>query len=1194
MLRKSRTLRAAVCLGLFAILLSGVLLRAQNENATGTVLGHVKDASGASLPGAKVILRNEQTGIVTSFTTGPTGDYIFVNRIPDIYDVSVEAKGFRTATTTGLVLQVDQTLRQDFTLQVGEETQRVTVSASAPMLQTDNATIGTVVDQRAIQSLPLNGRDYVTLVSINAGATHSPPGGIQSTIFDPHGLDANFQMTAVDGQIPDATSYMVDGITDTDFFFSKPISLISADSIQEFKLQNGLYSAAFGTGSAQVNVALKSGTNQLHGSAYDYWENEALQPASPVVAALNAKNHSNFPAKPTFNQNQFGFTLGGPLVLPKIYNGRDRTFWFAGYEGGRNVQGTNVPSFYQVPTTAEKQGDFSDWPYPIYNPATTGLAPKTTTNPAGRMTFPNNTIPSGMISPIAQKWLADFPTPNVSCQLPCQNLTGVLNTAIISDTVNGRVDHKITDRDRLTGTVIVSRDVPTSPSLFPESASLSFQRTRMAGLEYDRDLSPTAINSFRAGYNREFFHEGASTSYGPNLSSLLGFNNTTPLPAFYGLPGLDLADGYGGPGNNNNGYTQKENIFQYVDNLTLIHGRHTLTAGADIRRFQLQDEDGFSADGVINFTGAYTASSPTLAGQAGASNGNAIADLLLGYPFSVPFKPAPLATDIYNLRATDWNFFAQDDFRVTPRLTLNLGLRWEIPESPHSITSDGALFNPATQGGGLTWASRSFVAPLASAPKASVYYQCCVSNELVTTPMRDFAPRIGLAFRPLPGSDKLVMRAGYGIFYDIFTEYYQGTNYNSNLLALLQPNPGYPAATGAESASPLGTLWLPPISVTPSTVPPAYAYTLQSIMPGNKTPYNQQWSFDAQYAFTENLMLDVGYVGAHALDMPVKLYFNQAVPPKVAGDPCNSVTDRSQAKAACLADPNFQPIDTRVPYTNFSAASFFQEADVLYSNYNALQVTLKKRFSQGLQLTAAYTWSHSLDTGSSLAGFGGTSSHVQNDHDLAAEYGSSEFDQPQRLVLSYLYDVPVGRGRKFNAGAANRILGGWKASGILTFSSGVPFTAYCCPRGSPVDQEGTTRGDDFRPNLAGNPNAGAQSVIQWFNPAAYASPAAGTFGNVGRDTLRTPGIHEGDLSFMKDFHITERHMLEYRLDIFNVFSSRYAVIHLPDNRLSDSPANCTAGPAGNCNFGSLVPLNGLGALNLWNPRVLQMSLRYSF
>jgi len=1088
------------------VLLASLPIKSQSQfGATGTVLGHIQDSSGGAIPGAKVTLRNTQTGISRTFTTSNVGDYVFVNEVPGTYVVTVEKSGFITATTGGLILHVGQTLRQDFTLQVGEATQHVTVSASAPMLQTDNATIGEVVNQRTIASLPLNGRDYTTLIALNAGVVE-PPGGIQASIFDQHGLNPSFQMTSVDGQRSGSTSYMIDGITNTDVFFSKSISLLSADSIQEFKLQNGLYSAAYGNGSAQVNVALKSGTNQLHGSVYDYWENEALQPASPVVAALNARNGSHFPVAPTFNQNQFGFTLGGPLVLPKVYNGRDRTFWFAGYEGGRQVQGTNVPASLQVPTTKERQGDFSDWPYPIYNPLTTGQLPATTTDPSGRAQFPGNVIPSSMVSLIAQRWLASFPQPNVSCTLPCDNLSGVVTNSTVTDTVDGRVDHELTSRDRLTGTVIISRDISTFPSLFPNSASNAFTRTRMGGLEYDRNFTANSINSFRAGYNREFFHEGSVTAFGPNLSQQLGFKNTTPLAAFYGLPGLSILDGYAAPGNNNNGYSEKENIFQYVDNYTLIHGRHTLTLGTDIRRYQAQNVDGFTANGQLNFTGAYTASNPITAGQAGPTQGNGFADFLLGDVFSAPFQPAPLATDIYNVRLTDWSFFGQDDFRVTPRLTLNLGLRYEIPESPHSITNDGSVFNPLTLGGGLIWASSSFTAPLQSAPSAKTYYQCCVTNQLVPTPLTDFAPRIGLAWRPLANNDRFVLRAGYGIFYQTFMRFYDWTNYDSNLLALLKPNPNYPVPTGLESVSPLAlnTLWLPPITVTPTTVPPAYAYTLQSEMPDNQTPYNQQWAFDAQYQFSHSLMLDIGYVGSHALNLPLKIYFNQAVPPKVAGDPCNRVTDRSQASAACLADPNFQPIDTRVPDSNFSAASYFLSANELYSNYNSLQVRLEKRFSQGLQFTANYTWSRTFDTGSSVAGFNGESNHVQNDHDLNAEYGPAAFDVPQRLVTSYLYEVPVGRGRKYNLGLANWILGGWQASGILNLASGVPFTVLCCARSSAVDQMGTTRGDDFRPNLIGNPNSGTQTVLQWFNTAAYATPALGTFGNVGRNTLRAP------------------------------------------------------------------------------------------
>lgn len=1161
--------------------------------ATGTVLGHVQDASGAVIPGAKVTLHNEHTGINSAFFTGSAGDYVFVNQIPGTYDVTVEKTGFKMATTPGLVLQVAQTLRQNFTLQVGATTERVTVSAQAPMLQTDNAAIGEVVNSRMISALPLNGRDYTTLIAVNAGVTQ-PSGGIQASIFDPHGLNPSWQMSSVDGARPASISYLIDGITDNDQFFAKSMSLVSADSIQEFKLQNGLYSAAYGAGSAQVTVALKSGTNQLHGTAYDYWRNSALQPDNAVIAALNARNGTHTPVVTPFNQNQFGFTLGGPVVFPKIYNGRDRTFWFVGYEGGRQISGGTAPGFAQLPTTKERNGDFSDWPFPIYDPSTTGSVPATTTNPSGRAVFPNNAIPSSTFNSIAQKWLNYFPTPNITCTMPCPDYSQVVKSTVTTDTVNGRVDHQLTNRDRLSATVIVSRDVPFSPSILPASSSTSYSRNRMVGLDYIRNLTPNSVNDFRAGYNRDNFHEGSVTAFGPNLSQQLGFANTASIPAFYGLPGLSLG-GYSGPGNNNNGYSQKDNVFEYADNYTLIHGKHTLTAGADIRRYQLQDLDGFTMNGQINFTGAFTASDPKAAGRPGPTSGNGFADFLLGYPFSAsPALPEP--SDSYNLRSTDWNFFVEDDFRVTPRLTANLGLRYEIPGALYSPTNDGSVLNLKTPGGGVIWARQSYVTPLQSAPGASTYYQCCVSNQLVPTHFRDFSPRIGLAWRPLPNNDRLVLRAGYGLFYGTYMRFYDGANYDSNALSLIFPNPNYPGVTGFEKSSPLAlnTLWLPPVTLLPTTIPPPYAFGIQTEWPNNKDPYDQQWTLDAQYQLTPTLMLDMGYVGGHALNLPYQWHFNEGYLPKVPGDACNVIQDRSLASASCLADPNFQPIDTRVPFANLASGSY-SNANILWSNYNSLQVRLEKRFSQGLQFDANYTWSRAFDLGSEIAQFGGQiANFVQNAHDLAGDYGPAAFDQPQRLVLSYLYEDPIGKGRTFDLGKANWIVGGWQTSGIVTFSSGLPFSVGCCPRSTPINQTGNIFGNRIRANLVGNPDSGIQSVLQWFNPAAFTVPEVGTFGDVSRDSLRGSSVREGDISLMKDFQITERHTIQYRLDIFNVFSSSFAFPHLPNAVVASSPVNCRPGPAGNCAFGSLVGLNGLGALNLWNPRILQMSLRYVF
>jgi len=1169
------------------------------QNARGTILGHLQDPSGAAVPGAVVTARNVATGIIAKFKSTTSGDYVFVNMIPGTYDVTCEVSGFKTAVTKGLILQVNQTLRADFRLEVGSVTQQVTVSAATQMVQTDNATIGQVISDHFMQALPLNGRDFTSLIAINAGVTQ-PSGGIQTTVFDQHGLNDSFREMSVDGARPASISYLIDGITDNDFFFSKPTNIPSEYSVQEFKLQNGLYSAEYGNGSAQVNVAIKSGTNQFHGNAYDFIRNDAFQPDSPVIAALNAMHGTNFPTKTPLKQNQFGFTLGGPVLIPRIFNGRNRTFWFASYEGGRRRTGGGVAQA-QVPTSQEKSGNFSDWPYPIYDPATTGSVAPTSTDPSGRTQFPGNQIPSNRINPIAQKILAYMPTANVNCTLPCPNFIGPApSSAINSDVFTGRVDHHFSSSDQISYTMIISRDNQTFPSFIPTGSTVAFSRTRLFGLGWQHSFSSSAVNEARFGYNREFFHEGAVTAFGPNLSSQLGFTNTTSNPAMYGLPNISPNDGYLGLGNGNNGYAQKDNIYQYVDNLTFIRGKHTFTVGGDIRRVQLSDVDGFVMNGSLNFPGTYTASDPQGAGRLGRPGptaGNGLADLELGYPLSVG-APNPIASDIYGLRGTSLSFFFQDDYRITPRLTLNLGLRYEIPPGLHSTDNSGAILNPKTPGGGQIWASQSFVnsvGPGSNNPAAqATYFQCCVTNQLVPRDRKDFAPRIGLAWRPF-STDRFVVRAGYGLFYDNFMRFYDGTNYDSNSLFTTQPNPNYPTATGNETASPLAlnTLWLPPITINPfSTLPPPYFFGIQTEWPGNHNPYNQQWDLDTQYALTPTLLLDVGYVGSHAIRQPIQYHFNEGNPPPVAGDPCNYYRDAALAPSSCLTDPNFVPVDKRNAFPNFSSHSY-ANANILSSTYNAMQVRVDKRFSQGMQFMANYTWSRALDMASEIAAFTGTSNFVQDPHNLRSNIGPADFDQNQRLVMSYSYDLPVGKGRHWSFGRANWVLGGWNTSGVLTFASGLPTSIYCCGRGN--DQFGNFFQDRLRANVSGNPNSGfSQSVLQWFNPSVFSTPVPGTYGNSGRNIIRVPGQHQGDISFVKETPIGERQNVEFRLEIFNVFSSTHTGGIFPNNRIISSPTNCTPGPSGNCAFGSLVPLNGLGALNLWNPRVLQMALVYSF
>jgi hypothetical protein len=1177
----------------YLLVSAGGVLRAQN--AQGNIVGHVTDPSGQAIQGAKVTVRSSGTNVTNTFTTNGTGDYVVVNLIPGNYDVTVEVPGFQTAQATGLVLQVEQTLRQNFSLELGAVTQQVTVSSGNQMVQTDNATIGNDIPAELIEALPINGRDFTNLLSIAAGANNMS-GGIQASGFVLHGLNPSFREVSLDGARPDSISYLIDGVTDNDFFFSAPSNIPGENAVAEFKVQNGLYGAQYGQGSAQVNVAIKSGTNQIHGTAYDFFQNDALQPKDPRTAALNALNQTSFPLKTPFKQNQFGGTLGGPLLIPKLYNGRDKTFWFFGYDGGRQSTSAGVQSL-QVPTLAERNGNFSDWPYPIYDPRTSGSVPVTAANPTGRTAFANNQIASNLINPVSQKLLAYYPLPNVNCAMPCLNFTGEVRNTKMINTETMRVDQNFGAKDRVFFTGVLGNDDEPNPSLLPATGATSNKNSRLFGVEWQHSFSGTLFNEARVGYNYQLFHTGTITAFGPDLASSLGLQNSPKIPAFYDIPVVSLTDGYTSIGNGNNGYTQKDNVFQYSDDLTWIHGKHTVTTGLEIRRIYLFDTDGFTAMGQLNFTGAYTALNPSTTGSANATGGNPFADLYLGNPFSIS-APPPLGSDLYKLQGNNYNFFLQDDIRVTPRLTLNLGLRYEIPPALHNPNNSGYAFNPAN-GGGLVWASNAFTQSVLSNPGVNPnWLQCCASNELVPVDKHDFAPRFGFAWRPF-ATDKFVVRGGYGIFYDTFNQFYQGSTFDDNSLNTLRPNPNYATPTGLGSASPLGLsgLWLPPVSSAAAFSGPAYTFPITQVnWPGNHTPYNQQWSFDTQYAFSSTLLLDIGYVGAHGIHEPTQWLFGVANQPPVSGDPCNFLLDASQAtgsNASCVSDPHFVPVDKRQPYPGLSPG-LYANANVLSSTYNALQMQLIKRLANGLQFHLNYTWSHSLDESSAINNAGGQNDFIMDPHNIRQDYGPAAFDQQQRFVASYSYEIPVGKGRRWSVKHLNWLIGGWNTSGIYTLASGFPFSVYSIGYFN-QDQTGSSFGGRSRGNVSGSPTANFQQTdLQWFNTSAFSIAPQGTYGNSGRGILRGPYFENLDTSVSKNFAITERQRIQMRGEFFNTGSNWHSAPPFPDNTVADSPAGCTPGAAGSCRFGSIVPLNGIGKTNLWVPRTIQLSLTYSF
>ncbi|MGH9617481.1 MAG: TonB-dependent receptor [Acidobacteriaceae bacterium] len=854
----------AGCLSLLLVLLFLPLAPIYAQEARGTIFGRVADPSGAAIPGAQVTVRNVATGIVQTYRTTSTGDYSAVNVNPGTYEVTASMPGFKTSSSSGLIVQVDQTLRQDFKLQVGSVSQTVNVTAESQMIQAGDATVGQVITEQQIAALPLTGRNFTNLITLAAGVS-TADGGIQNSVFAPQGLNTQFTSTSINGARPASISYIVDSFTDTDFFFAKPTNVPSADAIQEFKLQNGLYSAQYGFGSAQVNVAIKSGTNQIHGTGYDFIQNSAFEPKSPLAAFTAQIHNQPKPTKaPHLVQNEFGGNLGGPFLIPKLYNGRNRSFWFFDYDGGRKRTTSSLATL-QVPSLKERTGDFSDWPYPIYDPSTTGTLPPTVADPSGRVPFPNNHIPA--IDPIAKNLLAYYPLPNTTCSMPCTNLSGFLPINVDTDVYTGRFDQHLGERNQMWVTVNRGDITQPTPSFFPASSTEVTSDASLVGGHYLRTFTNNLVGDFRVGYSSLKFHNGASSSFGPDLSQLLGLKNTVNIPAYYGIPVVTLGSQYNLAGTSNNGYTQTDNIYEYGANITYIRGPHTLNMGVDWRTLAIRDQDGFGVNGGLNFTGAYTASDPVAgsSGVPGPTAGNAFADLLLGDPLAVS-APAPLGSDDFDLRANEYAFYVQDDYHASSRLTVNLGLRYEQPAHFHSVNDSGSILNLDTPGGGVKYASQSFVNSVnAPANIANTYFQCCAPNTLTANRGIKFLPRIGFALS-LFDSNRAVLRGGYGIYSDIYMRFYDGTDYDNNNLQLLTANPNYPVASGAEKTSPLAlnTLWLPPVPLNPAagTFPLPWQYAIATPWPLNKHPYTQQWGLDIQYALTPNTLIDVGYVGS--------------------------------------------------------------------------------------------------------------------------------------------------------------------------------------------------------------------------------------------------------------------------------------------------------------------------------------------
>lgn len=1025
-------------------------------NATGTLSGQVTDPAGKVIADAKVRLINQQTGIFTSNTTASDGYYAFTLVKPGVYTIEVNAPGFDLARRSEIVLQIQGAVQQDFELRVTGVSSEIVVDAAALLLNGGTTEVGTVIEGRTIQQLPLNGRNFSQLALLAPGTNPGPVGGIRTQGNGNETQRAGAEIIA-DGSRGSFNLFLIDGLDDRDQSVGTLKVFPTLESIEEFKIQTGNYDAQFASGGAVVNVITRSGTNRFHGSVFEFFRNSTLDARQFFDAR-----------KPQFQQNQFGGSIGGPIR-------RNKTFFFADYQGLRIH--TAATSILTEPTGAMRTGDFSAYPTVLYDPQTYNPATNT------RDPFAGNVISPDRLDPVAKNLLAVFPLPN---------LPGVTNNLRINplqvntqDQFNVRGDQFLSERDSIFARYTWSRadisypETPVvingaiNPLAFAPGGGIagSLKRnhapSQQATLQEIHQFTPSITNQLALGYTR-FFLGVSNLEEGLNIAQQLGLKGANTGEDSGAMSSLTIS---GASGYNSGSLPEvvPQNTWQLSDTITYARGAHQLRFGFSA----IQNRFGFfqlsAPSGALSFTGTYTNNPVSSAGT-----GAGFADFLLGLPVSAAKSAFPQGTPY--LRYGEYGGFAQDQWRLTPRVTINLGLRYD-------------LFTPILE-------SHNRMSDLLLGSGALVLAgQNGISSGILGIEKHDFGPRIGMAYRI---GDKTVVRAAYGLFY--FNE--QGTGGSARLFI------NYPfAAQFTVSCSSTA----PCLSTSTGIPGIASANSLPTgvYQPGtNLTPNMQQWNLTVERQVGPGLLLRAAYVGSHGNHLNLNIDENVAIPGPGA-------------------------IPPRRPYPAYGVISSWEPRG--FSNYNGLQLSAEKRYSGGVSFLAAYTWSKSLDLGA-----GGNSStgesriNIQDPRDVGANYGASNFDYRQRFTLSLIYEPPFGRGRRFLRDTnrlTDALMGGWQLTSIVTAQSGAPFSVSLA---NPTANTGTFT----RPNRVcdGNLPADQQKIARFYDVACFVNPPQFTFGNTGRNILTGPGLVDWDFGGDKDFRINEQAGLQFRAEFFNVLN----------------------------------------------------------
>jgi len=1015
---------------------------------TGTILGSARDATGAVVPGVKITITNQRTNAARAVTADDRGDWAVPALLPSEYTVRAEATGFKAWLSPNMVLPVGGEVRVDISLQVGDLTEQVTVEARAPLLQSDSSSLAHMVDQKRIVELPLNGRNFLELAALSAGASPKLP--FRVTQFGNRN-----QYVTIGGGRDSSTNYLIDGIEARSLRFNNSSLQPSIDAIQEFKVERNSFSAEYGRGVAVINTAIKPGTNAFHGTAYEFFRNDKLDTRNFFDAQ-----------KPPFHQNQYGYSFGGPLL-------RDKTFFFTNYEALRVRKGRTF--FATVPEPLLLSGDFSSQATrPIFDPSTTRVDP---TAGVVRTAFPGNRIPANRIHRFAQVFNTLLPGPNLA--RASLNYTTVTSDVDDADQFHARMDHRFSDKDSIFGRYSWYDGVQLIAGVFhPDPRPQSGQN---ATLQHLHIFGPSLLNELRLGYNRAIHFTRPLPVLGDrNIVQELGLRNLNGLKSqFYGIPSVNTS-GFSNRGENTLNQGAIENIITFNDKVTINKGRHNFRVGFEYQNIRYQQYGEVAPRGSFTFTGVFTDPAGT------TRAGTALADYLLGLPFSAQ---AGVGDAVFNLESQNFAIFLQEDFRLSNRLTVNLGVRWQYDRPIREKTFKEGFF---AEDLGLIAYSKEPTDQIFSALRGKYVPGATVRRGINDPDFNNLAPRVGLAWRPW-GNDTVV-RTSFGMFYD---------NVNGNewqFFGLVPPfymnnsvfsRADFPSFTMSDMFPDVNTL---------TDIPAPF-----SVFRRDRTPYSLQWNFNIQRQLGRNTALEIAYQGAGSHKLWKRFNNNQATP---------DLTGRI-------------PIQDRVPYPIFQAGLLTSGRDA-NASYNALAIKIERSFSAGLNYQAVYTFSRNIDNNSGEF----EANQTRFRWNKRADRGLSRYNQKHRFVSNFGYELPFGPRRRFwNSGpvAAQKLLEGWQVMGIVTLSTGFPIT----PTAAAVHNTGS-----FIPQFAdrianGNLPGDQRTPTRWFDTTAFAPPAVGTLGSSGRNVIIGPGVANLDVSLLKDTNLTERFRLQFRGEFFN-------------------------------------------------------------